>query len=36
VNYKDQESLRAESEEGHRLGFDGKVSPHPLFVKREE
>jgi hypothetical protein len=27
VNYKDQESLRAESEEGHRLGFDGKVRP---------
>jgi hypothetical protein len=33
VNYKDQESLRLESEEGHRLGFDGKVSPHSLFVK---
>jgi hypothetical protein len=25
VNYKNQKSLREESEEGHRLGFDGKV-----------
>jgi hypothetical protein len=31
VNYKDQESLRLESEEGHRLGFDGKVSPPLRF-----
>lgn len=26
VNYKDPEGLRAESEEGKRLGFTGKVS----------
>jgi hypothetical protein len=32
VNYKDQDSLREESEEGHRLGFDGKVSS-PTTVK---
>lgn len=25
VNYKDKEVLREESEEGKRLGFDGKV-----------
>lgn len=25
VNYKDEAALRAESEEGRRLGFDGKV-----------
>ena len=33
MNYKDQASLRLESEEGHRLGFDGKVSPRLPFVK---
>jgi citrate lyase beta subunit len=26
VNYKDENAVRAESEEGRRLGFDGKVS----------
>lgn len=25
MNYKDPEALREESEEGRRLGFDGKV-----------
>lgn len=27
MNYKDQDALRKESEEGRRLGFDGKVRP---------
>lgn len=26
MNYKDEVALREESEEGKRLGFDGKVS----------
>lgn len=29
VNYKDKEVLREESEEGRRLGFDGKQAIHP-------
>ncbi|KAE8538982.1 hypothetical protein D1P53_005352 [Cryptococcus gattii VGV] len=29
VNYKDKEVLREESEEGKRLGFDGKQAIHP-------
>ncbi|WVF72526.1 hypothetical protein IAT40_007343 [Kwoniella sp. CBS 6097] len=29
VNYKDKDALRAESEEGRRLGFDGKQAIHP-------
>ncbi|ORY21373.1 Pyruvate/Phosphoenolpyruvate kinase-like domain-containing protein [Naematelia encephala] len=29
VNYKDPEALRIESEEGRRLGFDGKQAIHP-------
>nr|XP_031858593.1 uncharacterized protein CI109_005973 [Kwoniella shandongensis]KAA5525665.1 hypothetical protein CI109_005973 [Kwoniella shandongensis] len=29
VNYKDKEALREESEEGRRLGFDGKQAIHP-------
>lgn len=28
MNYKDDVALREESEEGRRLGFDGKVSHH--------
>ena len=31
VNYKDEAALQEESEEGRRLGFDGKVS---RFVQR--
>ena len=30
VNYKDQQALREESEEGRRLGFDGKVRCLPF------
>lgn len=29
MNYRDPEALRVESEEGRRLGFDGKVRVHP-------
>ncbi|WVQ98422.1 hypothetical protein IAU59_005545 [Kwoniella sp. CBS 9459] len=32
VNYKDKEALREESEEGRRLGFDGKQAIHPEQV----
>ncbi|WWC61474.1 uncharacterized protein I303_104058 [Kwoniella dejecticola CBS 10117] len=32
VNYKDPQALREESEEGRRLGFDGKQAIHPNQV----
>ncbi|KAK1924602.1 Pyruvate/Phosphoenolpyruvate kinase-like domain-containing protein [Papiliotrema laurentii] len=33
VNYKDEAALREESEEGRRLGFEGKQAIHPAQVE---
>lgn len=33
INYKDNDVLREECEEGRRLGFNGKVTCFPLLVK---
>ena len=33
VNYKDPDLLREESEDGRRLGFDGKVLKYPSTVR---
>jgi hypothetical protein len=32
VDYKDEDALRRECEEGRRLGFDGKVCTPRLYV----